>query len=312
MNTKDIAYGYAIGYNDGLNKGKHSDEEWTPPANWIEVPEPNDYEIYILIDIVDVSTSNNSNFSFYLSRPGDQHTGIGSLTINWGDGIIETWSGSENGESWGSGTHNYNNVGQYLIKIITTANSCFLQTVINGGYSKALIMKLGAEIIVTDDSISGKTNSTQRAFYEQRKLHYVKMNGKCGLPRDKGFWGCTSLRKIDISILPETIPPYTFANCYNLKSFDFSKVTEISNEGLQGSQFKQINLPKCTSIGDYGLSYNSTLKKITAPLCESVGKQCFLDNYSLEEVVFSTNCTYGQNCFENCNSLIPRPDGSIL
>ena len=52
MNAKDIAYGYATGYNDGLNSsGSKPEEDWAPPADWPDVPEPSDYEMCFLIDV---------------------------------------------------------------------------------------------------------------------------------------------------------------------------------------------------------------------------------------------------------------------
>ena len=290
-------------------------DDWTPPEDWLPVPEPGDYEIYLLVDIVDVSSA-SSTLAFVLTRPVDAGTGYDSLTIDWGDGTIQSWLGIENGgTSWSQSDtiHTYTAIGQYIVKIVASAGSCFLQRIIPNGNqaSVVLIAKLGREIVVNNDSISGGTDHTQRAFYNQCRLHYVKLGGKGGLPRGLGFYNCTTLRKVEIAIPPTIIPDRTFLYCYNLKKFDFSEVTEIADRGLQYSYFPKLDLPKCTSIGTDGVMCCPITKEVTAPLCASVGNNGFIDDFGIEKAIFSENCIFGTDCFQSCFSLIPRPDGSI-
>lgn len=293
---------------------KLQDEEggdWQPP----EMPEPDPYEIYLLIEVVDISDKNMSKLEIRLSRTEDAVAGYGAMTIDWGDGTVDEWlegtpiEGYPDYYRWGTLTHNYTAVGRYLLKISATEHSCFLQKITPTGnmpYSKVLCAKLGAEIVV---NCSVNYYDT-KAFQDQRRLQYIKMSGKGGLPQET-MSECLSLKRIDIAIPPQEIYTNQFTNCVNLEKFDFNKVTQIPNNGLNNSGFKKIDMPNCLSIGDNAF-YNCTkLSRIYAHKCTYIGNSAFANCYNLQEIVVAENCTFGTNCFADCYSLYPRPDGSV-
>lgn len=315
MDTKSFVMGYAVGYNDGLdNSSGEPSEEWQPPADWLEVPEPNNYEIYFLVEIVGMGSSGiygreYEKINIGVARPKDANTGWGALSVDWGDGILETYAGYENGESWSNLNHSYDDMGQYLIKITTTEQSCFLQSITER--LSLLIVKLGDKIIVNNNEASGQTYYGQNAFREHERLHWVQLNGAGGLPNANAFQSCYALKRVDIKIPPKIIPQQTFSNCYCLKKFDFSEVETIGNYALQSSGLKKLELPKCTSIDNYGAANCYSLDEVYAPLCLSVGASGLYQCYELSKVQFAETCTFGTNCFQNCYSLYPRPDKSI-
>lgn len=47
MNAKDIAYGYAIGFNDGVAAGGGKSDEWIFPDIWKTIPDPAANQIII-------------------------------------------------------------------------------------------------------------------------------------------------------------------------------------------------------------------------------------------------------------------------
>lgn len=295
--------------------GKLQNEEggdWQPP----DIPEPEAYEIYLLIEVVDVSDNYTSKMQIEICKSDDLQKGWGQLEIDWGDGTVEAWTEGiqilpdyPDYYDWGILVHNYTEVGRYLIKITATEYSCFLQRLEPIGgmqYAKVIGAKLGSEIIINN----GNDSDPSAAFYQQIRLLYVKLNGKGGLPR-LGFYNCYSLMRIDMTIAPEKIYPSQFYNCVNLKNFDFSKITEIPVNGLYGAGFTKLDLPKCVNIGNNGITGCKNLKKITAPLCSIIGDYGLQDCYGLEDAEFSEECTFGTNCFQNCYSLFPRPDGSV-
>lgn len=318
-----VAVGFAMGKKMFEGGGGEPEEDWTPPSDWPVVPEPNDYEIFFLVEAL----TTNQVFSFLLSDPSTANTGSGNLAIDWSDGSIESFANNE----WDVNSlyHTYANVGKYIVKVTTTASSCFFQY-INQAYEKSIVLmaKLGNEIIINN----GSESHTQMGFRAQYRIQYVKLGGKGGLARQQTFGLSYALHKVDIAIPPTIIPPGTFSSAYSLGKFDFSEVTEISNDAFTNSGFKKLDMPKCVSVGirgisscsalrevnlpvvltvgDNGMSNNAYLKSVNAPLCTSIGKNGMYSCYSLEKITIADNCSFGTGCFSYCYNLIPRPDGS--
>lgn len=204
-------------------------EDWQPPADWLTVPEPGAYEICLLVEVTD-NNSQSASLTIMLSRPVDANTGNGALSVDWGDGTVQSWKGVINNddgtqdysESWSTLHHIYSAAGQYIIKVTTTDQSCFLQTMYDSGIAKILIAKLGSSITINSDDISGNDYFTQWAFASKRFLHWVKFSGK--FTRKQTFQNCGSLRKVENLTPAEKLPEQCFQNCYCLKKFDFSAV----------------------------------------------------------------------------------------
>lgn len=270
----------------GLLLNKSQTKDWKPPDHWLEVPEPSEYGINLLVLVTDVSTSDYSMLRLMLSRSTDLNTGYGRLSIDWGDGTIENWEGYDSGNPWSNPSHNYVETGQYLVQIIATENSNFLQRIsYSGAYSKLLIAKLGAGIVINNPDWP---TATAEAFRSQHLLQYVKMSGIGGIPASC-FQYCYSLRKVEISNPLTEIPQSAFDETANLKKLDTSAVTSIANYAFRRSGITSVN----------------------APLCISIGKNSFYWCQGLSDVVFADDCTFESNAFQGCYSLYPRPDGSI-
>ena len=156
-------------------------EEWQPPSDWLEVPEPGEWEANFLIEIRNVFT-----FSFSFRDPVNGWNGHGILTIDWGDGTVETFEGytiDEQGNFVGTSrvyvnSHTYASPGQYVIKTVTDDLSCGLaaaaDTISVYGHSGAnlLIAKTGKNIRFN----KGWGSSNQGAFAGSYRLRWLKVN----------------------------------------------------------------------------------------------------------------------------------------
>lgn len=319
----DFATGFAAGFAMAKKKfegGGGGEEEWTPPADWPIVPEPSDYEMYFLIETLTTSQT----VYFTVTDPATANTGVGNLSIDWGDGTVVSYANGEwsNRESY----HSYAEIGKYVVKIYTTSTSCFFQSA--SPNNALLIVKLGEEIVINN----GSDSHTQRAFYSQSRLQYIKLSGKGGLARSDTFYGNYILQKVDISIPPTVIPPNTFTYTDSLRKFDFSEVITIETAGITYSGFEKIFMPKCVSVKDRGLASNELLRevdlplctfidkgglnlnykmrKVNLPLCMSMGNSAMSSNRTLTQLTIADNCKFGTNCFASCYNLNPHPDGS--
>ena len=320
-----FATGVAVGFAMGKKMfgGGDPEEDWTPPSDWPDIPEPNDYEMYFLIDVSAVPQT----FAFVTTEPTTANSGVGALSIDWGDGSTSEFADDE----WRTSdcAHEYNAAGKFAVKVSVSETSCFLQQ-ISPTYANSILLaaKLGNEIILND----GSSSYTQAALRNQYYMQYVKFGGKGGLPRQNAFNGDYSLHKIDISTPPTIIPSGTFNGAYCLKKFDFSEVVEINNSGIYACGFEKLYLPKCQAVDISGIASNDSLKKIDLPLCSSIAKGGLNNNrflseislpsctsigdngmsgdYSLKKIVVAEGCTFGSNCFSGCYNLIPQPDGS--
>lgn len=126
QNNADFISGLVTGLTLGKKKwGDIFSEDWQPPADWPEVPEPGDYGINFW-NPKDVWGNCGQAF-IDVSRPEDDVSGIGEITVDWGDGTVETYGGL--GKYWGGGsiTHNYKENKMFVICAVCTSESCFVR-----------------------------------------------------------------------------------------------------------------------------------------------------------------------------------------
>lgn len=276
-------------------------DDWTPPDWWLKVPEPEPYEMYFLVLVLNPSET----MGFTLSNPENVNMGGGNITIDWGDGTVYDSAGSY----WGIRdlNHSYSAAGQYLVKVTTTDESRFFQEF---RYGRFLIAKIGSEIILNRRGLDPSFSPGQQVpFTNKNYLFWAVINCKIGgLPWQNAFSGCTNLRKVNMAVPPKTIGHSSFMDCKCLTKFDFSAAVSLDEMACQNAGFLKIDAPHCTSIGNAAFGGCCDLRSVNAPVCASAGNQAFMRCYDLREAVFADECTFGTNCFENCVSLYPRPD----
>ena len=261
--------------------------EWQPPAWWIPVPEPEPYEILVLVWV----TSTNKYFGLSLVNNETGQSAEGALSCDWGDG---TQTNIPTGVWWGGNfSHTFDEPGQYLIKITTTEELNVVQS--SNTYCYWQIIKTGSNILFVSDYYN-KHGYISTPFLNHHRLKYIKINNLKGLPADK-------------------IGNY-FANDYALQKIELKKpiVGNVPNMCFFGNQItdsQQIFDGKSVNIiGGYAFANCYSLRKIILPNCTYIGDYAFQNCYNLEEVVVAEGCTFGKDCFQSCYSLYPRPDGS--
>ncbi len=288
-------------------------DDWFPPEDWLTVPEPEPWEVCLLVDM-----QNTLTYQLSFGDPSnDAMTGCGHITIDWGDGTIDSYdgviydeSGGSTGTPWSIPKHTYSEAGQYLIKVTTTEHNCLIIHLSDDYYSQkvssTLIAKLGENIRL--ELYEG--NMQGGSFRGCTRLHWVVVKGDTAIPYGC-FQNCYALRKIDLNTPMTAIPDYCFFGTYQLKYPDFSQVTSVGKYAFNNAYtIKKISLPICISIDNNAFYQTYGLREIYAPLCTSVGGNAFSYASSLEKATFADGCTFGSNAFYYCYNLYPRPDGS--
>ena len=168
-------------------------EDWQPPDWWIPVPEPGEYDIYILIWAVKNDRWNTGmNFELMLCREADNEVGHGNISCDFGDGDVYNGNGYPR--------HTYAEEGQYLIRITTDENTnCWR----NSGTNQApwQIVKTGENIVFVTDYNEKNGYPYGSLFPSKNYLKYVQINHPKGLPLNANiglFQGCYALRRIDL------------------------------------------------------------------------------------------------------------------
>lgn len=318
-------------FQDGSGGG---DDDWSPP----ELPEPSDYEVCMLIEIVAPETGIvDVGFSFYLNTLYKQnpdsdwnvYNGIGPLTVDWGDGTVlsapgydyDKWdnnNGTTDGDGWFSpgygeiNRHKYKKAGKYIVKFTANEHSNFANVLTKEGRSGnvyTVAIKCGQKILVAQPPESSSLNEDLFTRLNSR-LQYIKYAGAgAGFP---SFWGGYSLRKV------ETVEPYKEISiplaknvmqfCYNLKNFDFSECSKFYNVSLGYCGLKTLNLPKCAEINNTNntttfISNCINLEEINAPVLKSASNRLFSSCATLKKANIAACELVDIETFRNCTAL---------
>ena len=95
-----------------------------------------------------------------------------------------------------------------------------------------------------------------------------------------------------------------YANCTNLTTVNLPKCTSIGNYTFKNcTNLTTVNLPKCTSIGDYAFYNCTSLATIDLPECTSIGEYAFTSCYNLTTVNLPKCTSIGNTAFNICTNL---------
>lgn len=306
--------GFAAGLAVGKKKWKAGDDDWQPPEWWIPVPEPGEYDIYILIQVI------KPGVKFQLTL-GDSlgDSGRGTVHYDWGDGTEDILDQ----EHFIPPKHAFAEAGQYLIHITGDGNAYFFRnlTFMDKSEIVGLIIKTGSKIAYRIDYYDEK-NYSYDALFAGKSFKYIKAMHPDGLPFKNAtadyFTNCYGLNKIELAKkISGDLPKYTFYGCQALKnlkqfSIDCENITSVGLYAFADCyQLENINFPNCTSIEEYAFDDCRGLMSVNIPSCTAVDNYGFTACYNLQEFIAADGCTFGTSCFQNCYSLYPRPDGSI-
>lgn len=330
MNARDVAYGYSIGFNDGVNAGGGTtpEPEHDPDyQEWLDLPEPNATQAVFLIQ---VGTGFMNCYFRTLGAAKNDEISDDGFSIDWGDGSdVEIFL-----ENKSEINHTYATEGEYVVTFSRIKDECKGIGKFNTGsaYARIIMAKYGKEIAVPYQS---------HGFTGCKYLRYLRLSPEVILSSVTGyFMSCFSLKEIEYDATITTLTDAMFSACYNLnfdtltfniKNYNIPKqcfqscmklklsqlpvstenITSIGDSAFRNCKFTKINLPNCISIGSQSFYPIYDLQEINAPNCKSVGSFGFNNCLILSKAVFSEDCTFGDKCFEGCYALRPKPDGTL-
>lgn len=305
MNAKDIAYGYAIGFNDGISMGGGGGEIDTPDPDyqkWLDLPEPNDNQAVFLIRVTNTTTIFSLTVNNFNSiQPLDD-----SFSVDWGDGSdIEIFASASQQIN-----HTYSNVGEY---VVTFTNILGFNDYVKPIPVNNFIMgKYGDNMCVHFSRTSAQSGSSNQNFKSYANLRYLKLPPTTEF-NDYFFQNCYSLKKIEFNGTITTLYTGMFYACYNLdiSGINFDNVTDIPLGCFYYCyMLKNVSFPSCLSIRKSAFNVCLNLESAFFPNCTNVEDSAFNCNYQLKSFTAANDCTYGTDCFFRCYKLSPRPDGT--
>lgn len=308
-------------FQDG---GGGGDDDWQPPDDWLPVPEPDEYDIYMLVEVIKENQSFEIRMALMSDDPRYQsvinYTGWGPLTCDWGDGTVLSAQGGDvetyldTGEyvgdtSWAANgksiySHTYSDTGQYVIHFTCTAYSNFFNLCYGYNTVRPLIAKFGSKIMLTGYPDYSDLNND--AFYNWSSLCYAKFNGAYGVPKNN-FYGNVCLKKLDTTtpITGFYSNNYIFYNCASLSNFDFTSI-EVLEHSIYNCGIRELDLPKCTRVSStYSIANGCyRLKSVNIPVfAGTLPPSAFQGNYNLESVNIP-QCSGVENyAFAQCRRL---------
>lgn len=286
MHSKDIAVGYAIGYNDGLGQGGGSAvvDDWQIPDYWPDIGVPADNELRLLIIKMSPDTT---KFGFFtVENFTDNASAVSSgneVMVDWGDGTSQTITMDGTGvfhEYNGGGIVMSNGVQAYIVSIKLVTSGYYYCTDSSSQY-KSIAVHIGQNVKLNNLAFNNALVFYAKFF----GWHPEEVNADIS---HQSMFG-VQIRRLDMTIPWEIVPSNMFQG-KQLRSFDGSNLKKIKQYAFTGNgQISKIYAPNLISIGDYAFQQCSSLKKITT----------------------AENCEIGTNAFAYCY-LIDDPDLNFL
>ena len=318
-NAQDVAG--AI--NELFQSGGEGGDDWALPENWINIPEPKQNQIVILIE---VPADRVNNLSYPALGIGSSY-GFSGGSVDWGDGYVDNMDYSVDDKY----AHIYSKAGLYIVTINCSDNmqgiSLYYSSlgqshvsgdIIPGGEESKHSFSMNqapqniwvrAVKFGNNTYISLGSSQPMKSMFQN--IVYVKYCGnsfdfvynKTGL-----FTNCWFLCKIDFEVLPSEIPASMCSACYSLKTIDFAKNVKnipsaafyncygilkadlLSAESMEYNSLsgcymlKEINAPKLTRMADQSFRDCYGLRKFSAAMLTSIPAYIFYYAYNLEEI----------------------------
>ena len=236
----------------------------------------------------------------------------GTASVDWGDGTEpDVVKGVSTDIITKTPTHNYSNIGDYVISISVTSGTIVIMGDTSGH----------SRLLVHDTTSSGLSSDTKKLNVGYNScIEKVELGSGVTSLRGRCFQNCSSLKSINIPNSVTSIGDYVFESSYG-SSLEFisipNSVTSIdSNVFSNCNKLKIISFPNRTpslSNTRYLFSGCESLKRISIPSeTTSIKINMFYDCSSLKSINLPEGITsIGSSAFYNCRSLetIKLPDG---
>lgn len=94
-------------------------------------------------------------------------------------------------------------------------------------------------------------------------------------------------------LISGNIQEFEDENIINIKQFLLAKCFELT----------KVNLPKCTTVGEYAFQYCTSLSNVNLPECVDVGTSSFAHCTALSKIIFQKIERMGAGAFKECSNL---------
>lgn len=303
------------------------DNNWSYPSYWLQLPEPKENQIIMLIDNKGGTINSEESYTYIPHINIIENT---KTTINWGDGSdVESISDvNESGHIYERDKgHSSIKSKQWIVTITfdedTADGSEYISTLQYDASSMyVLAMKIGHS-----KYIGNYENNRRLTKCDKANLHYAKI---CRGEFNFSFYCAYYLRQVELNKYITSIPEQAFycnylletvnteniecinkqgfASCHRFSS-NFPKLKNVCEEGLHGTKIREItdsNFPNLKTIGIRSFAGNdrvSFLKKIDSNSIETIESYAFQNCYNLESIKINSVKSIGEEAFANCHSL---------
>jgi hypothetical protein len=276
--------------NELFTSGGGGGDDWQPDPSWPEVPEPGANDV---IGLIYISGLSDGRLGAYDSAQMATNNYTGNCIMDWGDGSLDTFADRQ-----AISAHNYSAAGYYIFKHSSNTRLYYTPTT----NEKLLIIKYGSNRFL------------QRGL-TARHVQYISFFNP-NLPsvcRCSGFSTSPFYRYYSpFGWLDGWSQGITLSGTYSLKKFECAtKLLNIPENFLYGSGIETFESPNVELICTSAFSSCESLKSIFVPNCNTVGSNSFLSCLSLKSVSFSEGCAFDVLSFQNCYSLIVKPNGTF-
>lgn len=221
----------------------------------------------------------------------------GTLTVDWGNGVSNTYAAEE----WLEASYTYEDYGNYTITMsISEGGSWYIPEGFCGWYYSNYYLK--------EARITGVKQIYGNSFSSQGGLKTIAMSRDVETLGYGAFSGCSALVA---AILPDsltTIESNVFMSCTALSYIVFSdSLTAIPNQICQHCNcMDAVTIPDgIKSIGNYAFNECHALSELYLPEgLESIGEYAFCNCLSIRELKLPSTLTHiGNYGFQDCHSI---------
>ena len=303
------------------------DDNWSYPSYWLQLPEPKENQVIMLIDNKGGTINSEESYTYIPHINIIENT---KTTINWGDGSdVESISDvNESGHVYERDKgHSSIKSKQWIVTITFDEDAADGSEYISTLQYDASSMYVLAMKIGHSKYIGNYENNRILTSCANANLHYAKI---CRGEFNFSFYCAYYLRQVELNKYITSIPDHAFycnylletvntenIECINKEGFawcsrfnsNFPKLEKICEQGLYCTKIREItdsNFPKLKTIGyiSFG-NFNGInfLKKIDSNSIETIESYAFAYCYNLESIKMNSVKSIGEYAFESCYSL---------
>ena len=306
------------------------DDNWSYPSYWLQLPEPKENQVIMLIDNKGGTINSEESYTYIPHINIIENT---KTIINWGDGSdVESISDvNESGHIYEQDKgHSSIKSKQWIVTITFDEDAAdgseyisTLQYDVSSMY--VLAMKIGHSKYI--GNYENNTGTRSLINCDKANLHYAKI---CRGEFNFSFYRAYYLRQVELNKYITSIPEQAFycnylletvntenIECINKEGFawcsrfnsNFPKLEKICEQGLCCTKIREItdsNFPNLKTIGirSFASSANTTfLKKIDSNSIETIENYAFEYCCNLESIKINSVKSIGEYAFEYCYSL---------